>query len=346
VISSLFIVAFVLADGLVRGNSLAWAAPWRAGLLAALIVSGLIVLGIKGHFDAATMGIVGVLGAMLVSDAFHHIGGLGLPAMVLYAGAFAWQRVVQRDWRPGFAWAGAILSALVLLVVISGRLPPNGAWNRNVIAGTLVALLPAAWSLWSSHPVRKWGAVALSLAAIGATVSRGAYMGSVAAMLVLISEQVRFTRWTWAALGVSAPVALWGLTALRPVQSVERLYFIRSAVEQWWTTSPLFGVGPGQLLVTAPGKSLPDYHAHCAVVSFVSQVGLAGGGVLGAALGAARREIGHGWQRWQLATLAAVAVHSLVDEPLTWWPTGLIVALVMGSSRMALSPLHCVQGKL
>jgi len=334
--SSIFIVAFVLADGLVRGNSLAWAAPWRAGLLAVLIVSGLIILRARGHqLDIATMGIVGVMGAMLVSDSFYHICGLGLAAMVLYAGAFAWQRIVKLDWRPGFAGAGACLSALVLLVAITGQVPPDGAWNRNVIAGSLVALLPAAWSFWEIHPVRKWGAIALSLAAIGVTVSRGAYMGSVAAILVLLSEQVRFSQWAWIALGISAPAALLGLVALKPVQSIERLYFIRSAVEQWWQASPLFGAGPGQLLVTTPGKLLPFYHAHNAVVSFVSQVGLAGAGILGSALGVARREIGHGWQRWQLATLAAVAVHSLVDEPLTWWPTGLIAALVLGS-RMAL----------
>jgi hypothetical protein len=331
VISSLFIVAFMLADGLVRGNSLAWAAPWRAGLLAVLIVSGLIVLRIRGHrLDIATLGISGVIGAMLVSDSFYHVGGLGLPAMALYAGAFAWQRIVKLDWRPGFAWAGAILSALVLLVAITGQIPPGGAWNRNVIAGILIALLPATWlSLWESQSTLKWGMIALSLLAVGATGSRGAYMGCVAAMLMLLLEHVVFSRWAWIALGISVPAALLGLVALRPVQSIERLYFIRSAVEQWWQTSPLFGVGPGQLLVTAPGKSLPDYHAHDAVVSFVSQVGLAGGGILGAALGVARREIGHGWQRWQLATLAAVAVHSLVDEPLTWWPTGLIVALTL-----------------
>jgi hypothetical protein len=332
--SSTFIVAFVLADGLVRGNSLAWAAPWRAGLLAVLIVSGLLVFVIKGHFhDQVTMGIVGVIGAMLVSDSYYHIGGLGIPAMVLYAGAFAWQRIVQHDWRPGFARAGIILSALVLLVGVTGHAPPNMAWNRNVIAGTIVALLPAAWSLWESDPARRWGAVALSLAAVGITVSRGAWMGAAAAMFVLLTEQVRLSQLALIALGISAPAALLGLVALKPVQSIERLYFMRSAVEQWWQASPLFGVGPGQLLVTAPGKSLPDYHAHNAVVSFVSQVGLAGGGILGVALGGvARRVIGHGWQRWQLATLAAVAVHSLVDEPMTWWPTGLIVALVLAGS--------------
>jgi hypothetical protein len=277
------------------------------------------------------MGIVGVIGAMLVSDSFYHIGGLGIPAMVLYSGAFAWQRIVKHDFRPGFAWAGAILSVLVLLVAITRQIPPNAAWNRNVIAGTIVAMLPAAWSLWENQLVRKWGAVALSLAAIGVTVSRGAYMGSVAAMLILVSEQVRFTRWTWAAFCISAPAALLGLVMLKPTQSIERFYFMRSAVEQWLKASLLFGAGPGQLIVTAPGKSLPDYHAHNAVVSFVSQVGLAGGGILGAALNVARREVGHGWQRWQLATLVAVAVHSLVDDPITWWPTGLIVALVLGS---------------
>lgn len=338
-ISSLCIVAFVLADGLVRGNSLAWAAPWRAGLLAILIVSGLVVLRIRGHrLDLATTGIVGVIGAMLVSDSFYHIGGLGLPAMVLYAGAFAWQRIVKHDWRPGFAWASIILSALVLLVVITGQIPPAGAWHRNVIAGTIVALLPASWSLWENQPVRKWGAMLFSFLAVCVILSRGAYMGCLVAMLILVSERVRISRWALATLGISAPVALLGLVALRPATSLERLYYIRSAVEQWWQTSPLFGVGPGQLLVTAPGESPPQYHAHDAVVSFVTQVGLAGGGILGAALGVARREIGHGWQRWQLATLAAVAVHSLVDEPLTWWPTGLIVALVLGSRTVITTP--------
>jgi len=332
-ISSLFIVGFVLADGMVRGNSLAWAAPWRAGLLGVLIVGALIVLRIRGHrLDLATMGLVGVIGAMLVSDAFHNIGGLGLPAFVLYAGAFAWQRTVKHDWRAGLAFSGVIISSLVMLTLITQNAPPNALWNRNVISGTIVMMLPAAWSWWSGQPIVKWAAVGLCLVAVGVTVSRGAMMGSAAAMLVLISERVTLPRWTWAALASSAPVAFLGLMALRPVQSVERIFFVRQAVEQWWATSPLFGVGPGQILVTAPGKSLPDYHAHNAVVSFMSQVGLVGGGVLGAALGVAKGGGGHGWQRWQLAALAAVAVHSLVDDPLTWWTTGLMAALILGSN--------------
>lgn len=332
-ISSLFIVGFVLIDGLVRGNSLTWAAPWRAGLLAIIIVVGVGALRIRGHrMDWATMGFVGVIGAMLVSDAFHNIGGLGLPAFVLYAGAFAWQRIIKHDWRSGLAWSGVIISSLVMLTAVTRNAPPNAMWNRNVIAGTIVAMLPAAWAWWTDKPVVKWIAVWLCLCAIGSTVSRGAYMGAAAAMLVLLTERVNFPRWSWATLGVAAPAAFIGLLALKPVQTMERLSFVRLAVGQWWATSPLFGVGPGQILVTLPGKSLPDYHAHNALVSLMSQVGLAGGGVLGAALGVAQRSIGHGWQRWQLATLAAVAVHSLVDDPVTWWPTGLITALILGSN--------------
>jgi hypothetical protein len=275
------------------------------------------------------MGIVGVIGAMLVSDSFHHVGGLGLSAMVLYAGAFAWQRVVKYDWRSGFAGAGVIISILVLLIAVTRQVPPSGAWNRNVMGGIIVALLPATWSLWEIHPVRKWSAVILSLAAIGMTVSRGAYMAAYVAMLMLLAEEIALLKLSCVVIFILTPIVILGLVTLRLNSSIMRLYFIRSAVEQWLKRSLLFGVGPGQLLVTIPGELYPFYHAHDAVVSFVSQVGLVGGGILGAALGVARREVGHGWQRWQLATLAAVAVHSLVDEPLTWWPTGIIVALIL-----------------
>jgi hypothetical protein len=329
VISSLFIVAFVLADGLVRGNSLAWAAPWRAGMLAVLIVSGLIVLRARGHrLDIATMGIVGVIGAMLVSDSFYHIGGLGLSAMVLYAGAFAWQRIVKRNLQNDLSRAGVILAALVLFVVIgwwAGQFPavPSGAWNRNVIAGTL-AVLMASVPTGGRLPTAAMGIIAIAIVATG---SRGGILAGAAALIVNHWSHVkRF----WIPLSIVSPAAIAGLYLHNPSSALERQLIIRNALEQV-TTVPLFGVGPGQLLVTSPWVETPYYHAHNAVVSFVSQVGLAGGGILGVALGVARREIGHGWQRWQLATLAAVAVHSLVDEPLTWWPTGLIVALVLGS---------------
>lgn len=333
-IASVFIVAFVLADGLVRGNSLAWAAPWRASLLAVLIVSGLIVLRIRGHrLDIATMGIVGVIGAMLVSDSFYHIGGLGLSAMVLYAGAFAWQRIVKRDWQNDFARAGVILAALVLFVVIgwwAGQFPavPSGAWNRNVTAGTLAVLLASVPTGGRFH----WLVIAVVSTAIIVTGSRGGILAGAAALIVNHWSQVkRFL----IPLSIASPAVILALYLHDPSSALERPLMIRNAVEQYMATSPLFGVGPGQLLVTSPGSETPYYHAHNAVVSFVSQVGLAGTGILGTALAVARREIGQGWQSWQLATLAAVAVHSLVDEPLTWWPTGLITALVLGS-RMAL----------
>jgi hypothetical protein len=332
-ISSLFIVAFVLVDGLVRGNSLDWAAPWRAGLLGVLIVGALVAMRVSGHrLDFATMGLVGVIGAMLVSDAFHNIGGLGLPAFVLYAGAFAWQRTIKHDWRAGLAWSGVIISSLVMLTFVTHNAPPNAMWNRNVIAGTLAMMLPAAFAQWEHKPVVGWLALWFCMAAICVTLSRGAIMAATVTVFVLMTEHIRFPRWSWITLGIAAPAAFIGLMALKPVQTIERTYFIRQAVEQWWATSPLFGVGPGQIFVTAPGKSLPDYHAHNALVSLMSQVGLAGGGVLSAVLGVSQRRIGRGWQRWQIAALASVAVHSLVDDPLTWWPTGLMVALILGSN--------------
>jgi hypothetical protein len=279
------------------------------------------------------MGIVGVIGAMLVSDSFYHIGGLGLPAIVLYAGAFAWQRIVQRDWQNDFARAGVILAALVLFIVIgwwAGQFPavPSGAWNRNVTAGTLAVLLASVPTGGRFH----WLVIATISIAIIVTGSRGGILAGAAALIVNHWTQVkRF----WIPLSIASPAAIIGLYLSSPSSAFERLLMIRNAVEQYLAASPLFGVGPGQLLVTTLRVETPYYHAHNAVVSFVSQVGLAGAGILSVALGAARREIGHGWQRWQLATLAAVAVHSLVDEPLTWWPTGLITALVLGS-RMAL----------
>jgi hypothetical protein len=336
------IVAFVAVDGAVRGNSLPWAAPWRAGLVSVGIIAGFVVLLARSiRLEPVVAALAGVLAALVISESYQQIGGFGLSAFVLYAGAYAWQRQVNHDWRQAFMLSGSIIAWLVIVIVLSKQIPPNTLWNRNVIAGVLVVCLAGAWSL-TAEDRGSFTFCVLIAAAIVITGSRGAVMGMAAVALVFVTRRVHLARKMWLALAVAGALGLAGLIALKPTQSYERLFFIRDAVQQWRDTSMLYGAGPGLLRVVAPVKSEVDYHAHNSLVSLAAQVGLMGAGVIGLALSTMQRK---GWpvnangqpvtgQRafstWQWATLAGVAAHSLVDDPLTWWPVGLALMLALG----------------
>ena len=131
--------------------------------------------------------------------------------------------------------------------------------------------------------------------------------------------------------GMSSLVGL--LAVLRLNTALVRFYYWRLALAAF-LERPLFGYGPGGIrafgLVVEGGVWHP--HAHNILLSLLAEQGIIGLAGLGLAIRQAWA-IRHKLQieRWQVAVLAGLAAHSMVDEPL-WWPGPLLIAaLVIGS---------------
>lgn len=305
------LLAFILIDGLVSRNPQPWAAPIRAGLVAALFLIGVALLWrARVRVEPGAVVVIGVLAALVISDVYRTPTGLTLSTWLVYAGAYALQRAIQRDWTRDLAATGVALAALVIVVAVAGISPPAGAWNRNVTGGILLATLAA-----STQIARRWRIVApiLILAGIGATAGRGALVGALVTVAVMIQP--------WALL--AAPIAAIALTSMRPYEANTRLLFWIQGIEAL-TSSP-FGVGVGRLITPGDGRMGVAVHVHNSLLGIVAQVGVIGVAVASATIAIARRAA---MQRWQIATLAGVAAHSMVDDPLCWLPVGVILALV------------------
>jgi hypothetical protein len=318
---------FVLVDGLVGRNPQAWAGPVRGIVVSALALAGLVGL-VKARISLSPINaaVVGVMAALTISDVVVHVNGLSV--WVMYAGVYLWQSIVVRDWVNDFALAAVIIVALVAVVILSGVLPPQGAWNRNVVGGTLAALLPASWKRW------RWLGLLPVLAAVALTGSRGAIVAALVACAVLYGS--------WRVVLWAAPAAIAGLAGLiawRPVAAGNHIAVALRAIQQWWATSPWWGVGPGNISVQSLWDVGQEISGHNLLVDFAAQVGVVGMlvAVVWASVGASGR-IGKPvaasggrmpLPRWQWATLAVIATHGLVENTLAWWPVGVIAALVM-----------------
>lgn len=311
------LLTFVLIDGLVTRNPQPWAAPIRAGLVAALFICGIVMLWrTRVRVEPGAAVVIGVLAAMAISDVYKSPSIIGLTSWLIYAGAYALQSAIVRDWRPSIANMGVALSALcivVALATLSGIEKPTELWNRNVIGGIMVVTLPAAMTL-----DKRWR-VAVILAGIAVTVSRGAWVAAFVALSVMIQP--------WAL--VIAPVAAVALVAIRPTEATNRLLYWRQGIEAF-LSSPVFGVGQGRLVTAGDGYRGVAVHVHNTLLGILAQVGVVGAIIISSALAVTRRIT---FQRWQWATLAAVAAHSMVDDPLGWWPVGVMVAIIIASQN-------------
>jgi hypothetical protein len=310
------LLTFVLIDGLVTRNSQAWAAPFRAGLVAALFICGVVMLWrARVRVEPGAMIMIGVLAALTISEVYQSYAGIGLTSWLVYAGAYALQRALGRDWRSSIANMGVALAVLCFVVAagtLAGTSKPTEMWNRNTIGGILVVTLPAAMTL-----NKRWR-VGVILAGIAVTISRGAWVAAFVALAVMIQP--------WALL--AAPVAAVALVTIRQHEADLRWLYWYQGI-QAFLSSPLFGVGQGRLITAGDGVAGVAIHCHNSLLGIVAQVGILGTGIIASALAVTRRVT---LQRWQWAMLAAVAAHSLVDDPLCWLPVGVIVALCIQNS--------------
>jgi hypothetical protein len=313
------LLALTLIDGVVTHNTHPAAAPIRAGLVAAIFALCLWRLWRRGvRVSPGTGVVIGIVAALTITDAYQQTL-LGLSLWLVCAAVYATMRAAPRDSSSDLAIFGIILSALVLMISIIPHSPEIGTtmWNKNSIGGLLAVTLPAAFTLagW-----RRIAAMSMIGAGVLATVSRGAILGAFVGVAVLIQP--------WLLIG--APALVLGLYILRPYQAMLRFVYFAQGLELIGS-SPIWGVGPRYLIVGDGVFVQP--HVHNSLLGMAAQVGLVGMLMITATISIMRRVI---VERWRLAALVVVAAHSLVDDPLTWLPLGVVVAVIvagMGCDR-------------
>jgi small basic protein len=310
------LLALTLIDGLVTRNPYPSVAPIRAGLVAAIFLLCLWRLWKRGvRVSLGTGVVIGILAALTVADAYQQTV-LGLSLWLVYAAVYATLRAAPRDSSShDLALFGVILSALVLMMLVIPHPREFGVsmWNRNSTGGLLAVTLPAAFMLAG------WRRIA-AMAVIGASVlvsgSRGAILGAAAGIAVLIQP--------WFLLG--APLLILGLCLLRRHETMVRFLYFAQGLELIGS-SPIWGVGPRYLIA---GDSHVEIHVHNSLLGLAAQVGAVGMLMITATISIMRRVI---VERWRLAALAVVAAHSLVDDPLTWLPLGVVIAVIIAGFR-------------
>jgi len=313
------LLALALIDGLVTRNPYPSVAPIRAGLVAAIFLLCLWRLWARGVRVSPGAGIViGVLAALSVTDAYQQTV-LGLSLWLVYAAVYATMRAAPRDSSRDFVLFGVSLSALVLLMLVIPHPIEYGFsfWNKNVTGGLLAVTLPAAFTLAGWRRIAAMGVIG---AGVLATVSRGAILGAAAGVAVLIQP--------WALLG--APVLVLGLFMLSRYNAMVRFLYFAQGLELIGS-SPIFGIGSHYLIA---GDGYTQTHVHNSLLGMVVQVGAVGMLMITATISIMRRVV---VERWRLATLVVVAAHSLVDDPLTWLPVGVVIAVIvagMGYDRV------------
>jgi len=322
-IGVLFLI-FSIFDGVVRLNTAPSAAPVRAAMITALALAVLIWMMYHSvRFPLPGAVLVGVLAAYTISEAYWRPGGYGIQGWLIVAGIYAAQTVARREWIHDLAIAGVGLAVLVILAVASGVPVPDGLWNRNMVAGLLAALLPAAWTRW-----RPGGAiVALAIVVTG---SRGALVAASVAGLALAWPRLTARHWlapVGLAAGVSAaPVlalGMYGLIDIRSATVWRRLECMAQVLALWWSRSPWFGLG--QFQTTLITGELAN-NAHSVPLTLAAVTGLVGLLiVLWSMIGLGRGRIRGGWE---LASLLAICTHALIEENVAWWPVAIVAGIV------------------
>jgi hypothetical protein len=305
------LLVLALTDGLVTRNPQPWAAPIRAGLVAAILLLCLWQLWTRGVRVSPGTGIVlGVLAALTVADAYQQTL-LGLSLWLVYAAMYATMRAAPRDSSSHIVLFGIGLAALVFLMLVIPHPDWIGwhAWNKNVVGGLLAVTLPASFTLTGWHRISAMGMIG---AGILATTSRGAILGAAAGVAVLIQP--------WLLIG--APVLVLGLCLLRGYTTMLRFLYFAQGLELIGS-SPVWGVGP-RILVAGDGNV--GIHVHNSLLGLAAQVGAVGMLMITATISIMRRVI---VERWRLAALVVVAAHSLVDDPMTWLPVGVVIAVIV-----------------
>ena len=253
-------------------------------------------------------------------------------------------------------WSAAVLAALVNLdiypVTVSRLLLGAAAigalglfYGREVFGGLYLAglLWPGVYLLgraagWddSANVLGAWSVLFLAVGLRGRKWlyilphaalliylgSRGALLGALAVLIVYLWPVFRY-KTLYPVLPVLAGLMVW-----RWDNTLVRLHYWASALG----AVSFFGVGPGGLwarqIITEPGSSLYQIHAHNIFITWLAETGPEGCIIGGVALLLLPRL--H-YQRWQAAIIAGLLAQSMVDEPLFWPGLMIVFAMVLSN---------------
>jgi O-antigen ligase len=323
-----FAIAAVILFLALFGGAQFYAKPW--GVWFVLIMQIVVVLGmlIKPFHPSPTFLIFfPIFVAILISDAanrdiFQATFSRTLLFIAFLIFILGSHNLLSRPdvFAAGLSLAGAIWPGVYVISRLLG-------WgdNTNIIAAWSVMFIAVNlaghnWLILLAHIVMLlW------------LNSQGAILGAIVAFMIMTQPYWRFSTKTLIMVGLGIMA---GLIAWQPAMARIRLYYWRRA---WvaFLSNPIFGVGPGGLHAR---NLIPEWgggyqvHAHNTLVSIGAELGLIG---LAAVAGIIFLITRFRWKmtRWQLAAIAGLLAHSMVDEPL-WWPgTLLAIGLIVGSIK-------------
>jgi len=250
--------------------------------------------------------------------------GAGIGGM--YAAAWLGGDVIRRS----LFWAGWLWLVGVSVAWVAGI-----ETNRNIIGFWsviyLVSVLEAPYKIDKQYRSLM---IAVFLVAIVLAESRGALLAAVVALLVYYPPKIEARQ--RAAVGLSFSGFAFILVTLNIKTSVFRLYYWKTAISAMWGHNPWLGLGPGGILargiIPEPNQTWNTPHAHNILIHHFAELGIIGGLVLIAGLIWGFSKRGQA-DRWQLAALAGVLAHSMVDHPLFYFSPLLVVLMIAGSIR-------------
>jgi hypothetical protein len=328
---SIVLFLFSLAHSLITSNVADWASTGRGMLVLAIGASLVFWLWRSGvRLSPTAAGLAGTIGALTISDQVHSLGGVGLSVWAVYAGTFLAQSKIKRNWRDDIAMAGVVLGGFIALNGLAAMPNVTGIFNRNTLAHILVVMSPALIDRW------RWPGIVGGAGVLLLIGSRGALIAFAVVLIVMLQlwKMKEFIMlsvpFVFASIFLAVVVGVM-MYVMRPQTVNIRIDLMRESIQRWWSTSPLFGVGPGGLRFddVAQFGQLGFAHAHNLLVSLASQVGLVGVGGIGVSFALVDRWRGR-LAGWQAATLAAAAALSLFEDISTLLPAGVILMLVLG----------------
>lgn len=324
----LFVVVAVLATPRARDSDLAFRLDVQLVLLVLLVVAVLTAVRTTRRLSSV---VAGLLAAGAVSSVWALLASG--PTESYYGGSVVTGRAVGVFSQPNEL---GLFSAVLLVLAVGTALSvsPGPASARRLRALALVASV-------------------LLLAALGVSLSRGAWFGAVVGVVALgVLVPATRRRLLRVGGGLLAGVAVLGLLGVGPLgQVVDRVASVGQATSNPYdqrpliwaeglrlvAEAPLLGHGPGGYYLEAAGGALRAgavlevEHAHQLLLNTAVEFGLVGLGALlallaglGAGLAAARRATATldagAPQRWLPGVLAAALVpvlaHGMLDYPL------------------------------
>lgn len=303
--------------------------PLFLGLAAVLVIAALIQCVVQP--PGVLVGCAAIyIGAMTISTVTNQavlpaaVGRLVLSVTATAALILA-ARLNARTLFDGLTLAGWLWPGVWL---VSGWL----GWgdNSNIVATWSMLFVVVALAS------RNWWYLIIHVVMLFFLAGRGAILGAAVAFLVMTRPTLpaRINTKTIAAYSLVGLVGLLGLAAWRLDLSLYRLHYWRCGLAAL-SSSPILGIGPGGLkireLIPEPGGGF-QIHAHNFIISTAAEMGLLGLAALGLVAWLLYTRRGSlVYYRWQLAGLAGLLAHSLVDEPL-WWPGPLLAAAIIAGS--------------